>query len=212
MNDILDTRFEGQNYEINKNAVELGEDINLMTKDPTLRKVTVAVGWDAKEFGGKEVDVDISLFLLDRDNMTRDNQDFVFYNNMEAYDGAVKHEGDNRIGAGDGDDETMLFDLQGIPFDVMRIVFVYSIYRGKELSQDLSMVKNSYIRLLNSETDGEILRFNLDAHFSSLDGTAAIVGSINREGPKWHFTPLLEHTPNNLADIATQFGMNIIRQ
>lgn len=212
MTDILDTRFEGKDVKINDNAVQLGDDINLLQKDPALKKISVAVGWDSKAFGGQDVDVDISLFLLDRDNMTRENQDFVFYNNMEAYNGAVKHEGDNRTGAGDGDDETMLFDLHGIPFDVMRIVFVYSIYRGKEKDQNLGLVKNSYIRLSNAENDHELVRFNLDEHFKDVEDTAAIVGSINREGPKWHFTPLRELYKGGLAEIATTFGMNIIRQ
>lgn len=211
-NDILDTRFEGQDVKINENTVQLGEDINLLNKEPTLKTIRVAVGWDSKAFGGQDVDVDISLFLLDHKNMTRENEDFVFYNNLEAYHGAVKHEGDNRTGAGDGDDETMLFNLHGIPFDVMRIVFVYSIYRGKERDQNLSLVKNSYIRLINADNDHELVRFNLDEHFEGLQETASIVGSINREGPKWHFTPLKEPCAGGLAEIATNYGMNIIRQ
>tara|TARA_Y100000590_G_scaffold452997_1_gene597217 strand:- start:44768 stop:45406 length:639 start_codon:yes stop_codon:yes gene_type:complete len=212
MTDILDTRFEGREMKINQNNVYLGDDINLIAKEPALKQISVAVGWDSKAFGGMDVDVDISLFLLDRDDMTRENQDFVFYNNMEAYNGAVKHEGDNRTGAGDGDDETMLFDLHGIPFDVTRIVFVYSIYRGKERDQNLGLVKNSYIRLKNAETDHEIVRFNLDEHFKDTEETAAIVGSINREGPKWHFTPRIEKFTGGLAEIATNFGCTIIRQ
>lgn len=212
MTDILDTRFDGNDYEINKNACTLGDDINLLQKDPALRKITAAVGWDSKAFGGQDVDVDISLFLVDSNKMTRDNQDFVFYNNMTAYDGAVTHEGDNRTGAGDGDDETMQFDLRGIPFDVQHIVFVYSIYRGKEKEQNLSLVKNSYLRLDNAETGHELVRFDLDEHFAELQDTAAIVGSINREGPKWHFTPLKETFAGGLTEVATNFGMNIIRQ
>ena len=159
-NDILDTRFEGRKMDINENEVTLGDDVNLLSLDPALRNIRVAVGWDKKAFGDRDVDVDISLFLLDRNNMTRNDEDFVFYNNLETCEGAVKHEGDNRIGAGDGDDETMLFSLQNIPFDVMRIIFVYSIYRGREREQPLSMVKNSYIRLINSDNDHELLRFH----------------------------------------------------
>lgn len=212
MSDIFDTRFENTKMAINENDVHLGDDINLLKKDPALRNIRVAVGWDSKAFGSLNVDVDISLFLLNNQEMTREDEDFVFYNNMETCNGAVKHEGDNRTGAGDGDDETMLFELTKIPFDVTRIVFVYSIYKGRELQQDLSLVKNSYIRLLNADNDHELIRFDLDEHFKTIHDTGAIVGSINREGPKWHFTPRMDAFPDGLADIATQYGITIIRQ
>ena len=117
--DIFDTRFEGKDIELTSNRVNLDDDIILSDKDPALQNLTVAVGWDSKAFGGQAVDVDISLFLLDKDDMTRKNEDFVFYNQMDTEEGAIKHEGDNRIGAGEGDDETILIDLHGIPYDIL---------------------------------------------------------------------------------------------
>lgn len=211
MVDILDTRFEGD-VKLKSNKVQLGDDLNLLEKDPALKDIMVAVGWDSRDFGGEDVDVDISLFLLGHDDMTRDNSDFVFYSNRETCDGAVRHEGDNRTGAGDGDDETILIDLQGVPFDISRIVFVYSIYKGAERDQGLGLVKNSYIRLVNTSNDHEILRFDLDEHFAGSVDTGCVVASINREGPKWHFTPLKEVHAGGLEEIATKYGMNIISQ
>ncbi len=212
MSDIFDTRFEGKELELNSNRVTLGDDINLLAKDPALKDLVIAVGWDAKTFGGEDVDVDVSLFLLNSNDKTRENGDFVFYGNMSACEGAVRHEGDNRTGAGSGDDETILLNLQGVPFDISRLVFVYSIYKGAEKDQNLAMVKNAYIRIINSSNDHEILRFDLDEHFEGVDDTAALVGSINREGPKWHFTPLMEFEAGGLGAIATRYGMVVISQ
>lgn len=212
MSDILDTRFENADVNINQNNVDLGDDINLFEMDPTIKKLMIGVGWDSNAFGSDVVDVDISLFLLDMDNMTRINEDFVFYNNMETMEGAIRHEGDNRTGAGDGDDETILIDLHGVTFDIHRIVFVYSIYRGEEKDQSLSKIRNAYIRIVNTDNDHEMLRFELDEHFKGKDETGAIVGSLNREGPKWHFTPLMELEQKGLSEIATKYGMNIIKQ
>lgn len=212
MNDVLDTRYEGAQVELKTNRVALGDDVNLMAADPALKDLVIAVGWDTKGFGGEAVDVDVSLFLLNSTDMTRVNEDFIYYNNMSACEGAVRHEGDNRTGAGGGDDETILVNLHGVPFDISRLVFVYSIYKGAEKDQDLSMVKNAYIRVINASNDHEILRFNLDEHFAGVNDTAAIVGSINREGPKWHFTPLMEFEASGLGAIAKKYGMNIISQ
>ena len=210
--DIFDTRFEGKDVELTSNRVNLDDDIILSDKDPALQNLTVAVGWDSKAFGGQAVDVDISLFLLDKDDMTRKNEDFVFYNQMDTEEGAIKHEGDNRIGAGEGDDETILIDLHGIPYDIFRIIFVYSIYKGAERDQGLGLVKNSYIRIINNNDEHELVRFDLDEHFERNDQSAAIVGSLNRQGPKWHFTPVVEFAEGGLGEIATRYGMNIISQ
>ena len=210
--DILDTSLEGKDVELEGNFVELGDDVNIMEKDPGLKDIMVAVGWDSNAFGSDVVDVDISVFLLGADEMTRVNEDFVFYNQPETLEGAVKHGGDNRTGAGDGDDETVLIDLHGVPFDISRIVFVYSIYKGAEKDQGLGLVRNSYIRLVNQANDHEILRFKLDEHFDGHEETAAVVASINREGPKWHLKPLMEFYPGGLGEVAEKYGMNIISQ
>lgn len=212
MTDILDTRFENQKIDLDKNITKLGDDVNLLEKDPTLRKMKVAVGWNSKAFGGLEVDVDISIFLLNHEKQTPEDQDFIFYNNLEAHEGAVQHIGDNRTGAGDGDDEEMIFDLHGLPFNIQHIAFVYSIYRGREKEQTLGLIKNSYIRLINPETGQELVRFELDEHFQHRSETAALVGMVNREGPKWHFTPQIEYHAGGLEEIATQYGIVVIRQ
>lgn len=212
MTDILDTRFDNKNFTLPDNLMKLGDDVNLTEKDPLLTTLIIAVGWDNKGFGGHTVDVDLSLFLLDRSGVTLEDQDFVFYNNPNAHNGAIQHEGDNKIGAGDGDNETVKIMLKDLPFDIMQIACVYSIYRGPEKNQQLGLIKNGYIRLLNGHNNQEYLRFPLDLHFKDSQATAAIVGSLNREGPKWHFTARMETNPGNLADIATTYGLEIIRQ
>jgi len=210
--DILDTRFEDKDVELHDHKVDVGDDVNIMAKDPALKDLMIAVGWDSNQFGGQAVDIDVSLFLLGSDDMTRDNDDFIFYNNMEACDGAIRHEGDNRTGAGEGDDETIVVDLHGVPFDISRLVFVCSIYKGAEKEQGLGLVRNAYIRIVNGANNHEILRFEFDPHFAAKSEDAAIVGSLNREGPKWHFTPRMEIAAGGLAEIATGYGMVISNQ
>jgi tellurium resistance protein TerD len=210
--DILDTRFEGQEVALSDNLVALGDDVNILQKDPALRNIMVAVGWDSNAFGSDVVDVDVSVFLLNHKDMTRVNEDFIFYNNPEALDGSVVHGGDSLTGAGDGDDESILIDLHGLPFDISRAVFVCSIYKGAERDQGLGLIRNSYIRLVNRSNNHEILRFNLDEHFAGQFDTAAIIASINREGPKWHFTPLMERYSGGLGEVAKKYGMVITAQ
>lgn len=211
MADILDTRFEGKTVAIGDNIARVGDDINLLLKDPALRKVRVAMGWDLNAFDGVAIDLDVSLFLLGKGDKTRVDEDFVFYNNKEILDGAVRHTGDSRTGAGDGDDESVIIDLTGVPYDVFRIVFALSIYRGDEKQQRLGQIRNAFLRIVNDETGIEILRYPL-ANMEERLEAAMIVGFLNREGPKWHFVPQADFKEGGLASIATGYGIIVVHQ
>ncbi len=212
MTDIFDTRFEGKEIQLDDGRVSLGDDINLTAKDPTMYKLMVGMGWDLNVFNADALDLDVSLFLLGKDGLTRSDDDFVFYNQPMTCEGGIRHGGDSRTGAGDGDDESIAIDLHMVPFDVMKIVFVLSIYKGLEKNQNMGMVRNSYLRLVNEANNMELLRYELPAILEDRPETGVIVGSLNREGPKWHFTPLADFAENGLKDFAERFGMIIVQQ
>jgi len=209
MPDIFDTQFEGKEIDVSDNLVENGANINLTAKDPALRLVHVGVGWDLNAFESDTLDLDVSCLLLDKDGQTRVDEDLVFYNNPETLGGAVKHNGDSRTGAGDGDDESITIDLHGVPFDVMRALFVISIYQANYKEQSMSMVRNAYIRLVNTDTKHELLRYELQAELQERKEAAMIVGVLDREGPKWHFKTMAEFVEGGLPDIAAQRGIII---
>ncbi len=211
--DIFDTRFEDKDIEIDDNKVQLGDDINLFEKDPSLMNIIIGVGWDANAFDADAVDLDISLFLLNTSDMTRVDEDFIFYNNMEGGEGAVEHQGDSRTGAGDGDDENIFINLQALSFDISKLVFALTIYRGEEKEQDLDMVRGAYIRVVNAASNHEILRYELPRE--TLKGrkeTAMIISHITREGPKWHFSPQAEFVNGGLGAVAQRYGLEITQQ
>lgn len=210
MDDILDTRFEGKEVELKDNRVKVGDDVNITKLDPGLRMLHVGVGWDVASFDSHPLDLDVSVFLLGKDDKTRMDEDFVFYNNPKDQTGAVSHAGDSRTGAGDGDDESVIIDLQGISFEVHKLVVVISIYRGDEKQQRVGQVQNGYIRLANVEDGRELCRYEF-RDMEDHNETAMIIGSINREGPKWHFTPLAEFVEGGLGPIAERYGCIIVQ-
>lgn len=212
MADILDTQFEGKEVELSDNRVKLGDDINLTAMDPSLHKLLVGVGWDLKSFNTDAMDLDVSLFLLGKDGLTRVDEDFVFYNQPKVLDGGIKHGGDSRDGAGDGDDETISIDLHSVPFDVMQLVFVLSIYKGEERTQSMGLIRNSYLRLVNENSTIELLRYELTADLQDKPETAMVVAALVREGPKWHFRPIAEFVEGGLKTLARRYGCVIAEQ
>lgn len=198
------------NPEAAKGAFQLKreERANLTRLDPTLRKLMVGIGWDVVGFDSEPPDLDVSIFLVDKNEQTRIDEDFIFYNNLKSPDGAVEHMGDNRTGAGEGDDENIRMDLEKIPYEVFRVYFVISIYEADLKRQSFKSVRNSFLRIVNEETGIELMRFNLDQEFvDQPDATAVNVGFLERSGPNWFFEGVGKMTAGGLKEIATQYGI-----
>jgi len=190
-----------------ENRVMRGQEINLTEKDPTMKEIQIGVGWDLKAFESHPLDLDASLFLLDKNDETREDSDFVFYNNLTAADGAVKHLGDSRTGAGEGDDESIMINLDALPFDVVRIQFVLSIYNMDYMDHDFSMVKNVYFRIVNSRLETEVFRYELDDELTEHEGL--IIGELDRIGAEWIFRAVGETVKGGLGKIAQDHAIMV---
>lgn len=185
--------------------VSKGAEINISRLDPAMREITLGVGWDLKKFEGDPIDVDASVFLLNHHDQTVEDEDFVFYNNRAARNAAVRHLGDSRTGAGDGDDEQVIVDTYALPFDIVKIAVVLSIYEMETKSADFTMVKNVYFRVVNNETKHETFRFELDDDLG--DATALHIGNLERIGADWIFVALGKPVKGGLQRMATDFGI-----
>jgi len=180
---------------------------NLNEIDPTLRTLRIAAGWDLREFDGENIDVDLSCFLLGKDEQTREDSDFIFYNNLQGAELAVKHLGDNRTGFGERDDEAILINLSALPFDVYKIVIAVSIYMADERRQNFDMVENSFVRVVNEETERELARDDMTEKFS--DSTAVRFCELERAGSQWVFKKIHDPVAGGLKQISEEYGLLI---
>ncbi|WP_210151269.1 TerD family protein [Chryseobacterium scophthalmum] len=149
-------------------------------------KFTIGLGWDINNTStGGAFDLDASLFLLnDSKKLVSDNH-FIFYNNLESPDKAVVHSGDNLTGDGDGDDEQIKIDLTKIDSAVQEITVVVTIHDADARRQNFGQVRNSFIRIFNTDTNEEILKYELDEDFSI--ETAVEFGRIYNRNGEWKF-------------------------
>ncbi len=168
-------------------AVELrkGGRINLTKDLPEVRKVGVGLGWDVNEYGGAQFDLDASAFLLNTSQKTPEDEFFVFYNNLLSPDGSVEHTGDNRTGAGEGDDESLIVDLTKTRSDIIEILFIVTIHEAESRKQNFGQVRNAYIRIYNIEDNQEIAKYSLEEDFSYETGIE--FGRIYQKDNDWRF-------------------------
>ena len=129
-----------------------GQGISLSKEAPGLSRLRVGLGWDERATNGQAFDLDASALLLGADNRIRNEKDFVFYNNLSTPNGSVVHQGDNRTGNGDGDDETIIIELDQVDPEIQRIVIIASSHSGDGATPiNFGQVQNAYINTYDAK-------------------------------------------------------------
>jgi tellurium resistance protein TerZ len=188
---------EEQNMSVN---LQKGQKISLEKEGGGgLSRVTMGLGWDVAKskgffgFGGGQgqaVDLDASVVMFDESNRPVDT---VWFRQLKSKDGSVVHTGDNRTGAGDGDDEQISVDLSRVPASVKSLVFTVNSFTG----QNFSTVENAYCRLINAANNQEVARFNLSVQGSH---TAQIMAKLYRHNNEWKMHAIGENGSGRTFD------------
>ena len=184
-----------------------GNNLSLTKSDPGLQKAVVGLGWDPRTTTGEPFDLDASALMIGANGKVRSSDDFIFYNQPAAKDGSVTHLGDNRSGAGEGDDEQILLDLTSIAADVERVVIVVSIDQADTRHQNFGQVRGAYCRVVHQDNDSEIVRFDLSE--DAAPETSMIFAEVYRNNGEWKFKAVGQGYATGLAGIATDFGVQL---
>lgn len=171
-------------------SLKKGQGISLKKAAPSLNAAFIGLGWNIKQQGGMDFDLDASVFMLGTNGKLISDQHFIFYNNLTSPDPdkSVKLMGDNRTGAGEGDDEVLIIDFRKVPADVAAIAITISIHEGEERKQSFGAVGDAFVRLVNVETKNEVLRYDLDEQFSN--ETALIMANVEKINDEWQLTAI----------------------
>ena len=185
-----------------------GQKVSLTKGNPGLKNIVVGLGWDTNKYdGGFDFDLDSAAFLLGENDKVNSDSDFIFYNNLKHSSGAVEHLGDNLTGEGDGDDEQVKVDLSLVPQNISKIAFTVTIHEALERRQNFGQVNNSYVRLVNSDNEEELLRYDLGEEFSI--ETAIVVCEIYRHNGEWKFSAVGSGFEGGLEALCRSYGLNV---
>jgi len=162
--------------------LQKGQKINL-----GLTHMTVGLGWEPNEGTGFEFDLDVSAIMINDGRLIPAENFFIFYGNLTSPDGALEHTGDNPDGQGDGDDEeSIIIDLSKVDERIQEILFVVTIDEYEARKQNFGQVRNSYIRLLDTAKNNEVVAiYELDEDFSIETGVE--FGRLYKRGGAWKF-------------------------
>lgn len=175
--------------------LEKKKSFNLAKQAPGLSNVKVGLSWDPTS-DGRNPDADASVFLLDDSGKIPGESFFVFFNNLQSGDGSVVHSGDNRTGAGDGDDEEININLSRVSQQVVQIILVITIHNMTD-GFHFGNVLNSSVRVYDNSSNNIICQYNLNESFDACD--SLIIGRFYRNGAEWEFEAMGQAFSGGLA-------------
>jgi tellurium resistance protein TerD len=188
-------------------SLSKGGNISLSKEAPGLTRVLVGLGWDTRATDGGDFDLDASAFLLTATGKVRSDADFIFYNQLKSVDGSVAHTGDNRTGAGDGDDEAIEIDFAKVPAEVAKVAIAVTIHDADSRRLNFGMVSNAYVRVVNQANNQEVARYDLAEDAST--ETALIFAEVYRHNGEWKFKAVGQGFKGGLGPLARNFGVNV---
>jgi len=163
-----------------------GQRVSLEKIAPGLTEIFVGLGWDVKVVDtGVDFDLDASVFLLGSNERLISDKHFIFYNNLTSPDAAkaIEQTGDNLTGAGDGDDEVVKVNLKQVPSEIEKIIIAVTIHDAQERKQNFGQVQNAFVRIVNLQTEQEVVRYDLVEDYSI--ETALIMAELYRKDGEW---------------------------
>ncbi len=192
-------------------SLKKGQKVSLTKDHAGLSNIMVGLGWDEVKqkrgfFALKQsaIDCDASAICLQNGHV-RDNSDVVFFGNLRHKSGSIQHMGDNLTGAGDGDDEQILIELNKVPAEYDRIVIVVNIYQAVQRKQHFGMIENAFIRLVDGRNNQEMCKYNLTDDYSGM--TALIFGEVYRHNGEWKFNAIGQGTTDpGLGELVKRFS------
>jgi tellurium resistance protein TerD len=168
-------------------------------------KFTIGLGWDTNSSStGTGFDLDASVFVLGENKKILTDAHFIFYNNLKSPCGGVVHTGDNLTGDGDGDDEQIQVDLGVIDAKAVEICVVVTIHDAEARKQNFGQVRNSFVRIFDTNSNAELLKYELEEDFSV--ETAVEFGRIYKRNDEWKFEAVGTGMKGGLEDFLSKYN------
>ncbi|WP_182419997.1 TerD family protein [Bartonella sp. HY038] len=200
-------------------SLRKGQGVSLRKNDYDLSLVTIGLGWDVNEekkgfLGGifskkkDEYDLDVIAFLcnasgkivsqgnIENGKPTLVGGDIIFFNNLKHKSGQIWLTGDNRTGAGDGDDEQIIAKLNTLDPQYEKIVFIVQIYNGQKLNQHFGKINNAFIRAVDAR-NVEMARFDLSGGVAFNGQCSMVFAELIRESNGWKLNAIGAPSPSD---------------
>lgn len=190
-------------------VLKTGQSLSVVKADGSaLNRIRVELSWNES---GPKSPYDFDVFALEVNQNAGSpgigkgvGESRVCYFNQKQTP-AIVHSGDNRTGAGDGPDETLIIDLSKVDSVTNLIPVVITLYEGPQRGQDFQQTQGAEAVLVNDET-GERLALVKLADLAQ-GSTGAVIAALDKSSGAWKFTAVNQGFPGKqIGDFFTLYG------
>lgn len=178
-------------------SLQKGQRISLeKSSGGALQKLCVGANWGAiekKGLLGKKmvaVDLDLSVALFDSNKAL---VDLVYFGQLQAKKGGIKHSGDDTqgdVGGDDGlDNEVVTIDLSAIDSKADQVVFILNSYKN----QDFKDIPFASVRIYEgtpSRVDEIFATYDIASDEKFAGSVAMIMGKLYKHNGSWKFSAI----------------------
>ncbi|MEI2396989.1 TerD family protein [Paenibacillus phytohabitans] len=160
-------------------------------------RILVSVEWDSTL---SAMEPDTSAFLLRETGRCGQDQDFVFYGNMEDPSGSVFY---SKPAPNAGH---LHLQLAKLPASITRIALTFTLY-GEASGQNPGQINNASASLIDSQTGTRLASFPFGLGLNL--ETAVVIGEFYRHKDKWRFVAIGEGFPGGLRALCNHYGLEV---
>lgn len=188
------------------NSIELktGQKMSINQNIPNISKMMVGLEWDVNHNGNHPFELDTSIFMVDANNKTAE-EDFIFYGNANSRCNGVILKKDHNTKLQEYYDETVQLDLSRIPAHIQKLAFTVTIYEADERTQKFGQVKDAYFKIIDVQTKREILHYRFNERLSV--ETAIVVVEIYRYKNEWKINAIGSGFRGGLEALCDNYGV-----
>ncbi|WP_329492017.1 restriction endonuclease [Kitasatospora sp. NBC_01246] len=174
--------------------------------EPDERPTLLRLSWQSRTAGGDAVELDVSAFLC-ADGRVLDDEHFVFFNNPQDPDGAVRLHPTRSVPGEPAREAELSLHLGRVAAGVDEVVVAVSTEEEESPALPLGYVHG--LALTASFGPGA----EGPAHWAAVTGgvsdSALVIGSFHRKGGDWQFTPAGTAVAGGLAGLAQHWGVAV---
>lgn len=180
-----------------------GQNLNL-TKESSVTKFTIGLGWVINNKSNFNFDVDAIAFGLNKDKKMDGLEKVVYFRQRDILNG-ISLSADNLEGnpvAGE-DCETIQVDVSQIDPDIHFINIMACIYEAKERGQNFGQISDCFVRIFETDTKKEMAKFDLTEDASGFN--SFWLGTLYRYNNEWKFKATGEGMNGDINDHVLSF-------
>lgn len=162
---------------------------------PDTTRLQALVTWQEDDV---RVDMDAAALLLGGDRRVLSDEDFVFYNQPDSPDAAVRHQG--RTATESGSEERVAIDLDALRPEVTTIALTASVYAGT-----FGQVQGLTLLVLDGQGE-PVTQFHIGTGTSE---RALLMAEVYRHDGGWKLRAVGQGWESGLAGLVAEFGVSI---